>query len=75
MEEVFLYMCEECGTCVFNGIDRGKASYNNYCVGCKQGSFFKKVVTKNKYDMFCNYQGTCFVVEENIDDKEKGKAD
>jgi len=64
MKEVFLYMCEECGMCMFESSDKGTASYSNYCAGCKQASFFKKVAVKHKYDMFCNYQGSCFTVED-----------
>lgn len=71
MKEIHLYMCEDCGMSIFNAIDRGRASYNNYCAGCKQGSFFKKVMIKSAYDMFGNFQGNKFVTDV-IEEKKEG---
>lgn len=75
MKEVFLYMCEECGMCMFGNSDKGNVSYNNYCAGCKQASFFKKIVLRPAYDMFANFQGTKFVtyvIEEKVEEKKNG---
>ena len=68
--EIFLYMCEVCGACMFDKQDRGSVSYANYCVGCKQGSFFKKVVIRHTFDEYYTqiYQ---FVLEEKKDDSKK----
>ena len=69
--EIFMYMCEDCGTCMFDKQDRGKSSYANYCAGCKQGSFFKKVVVRQTFDEYYT-----FVLEEKRNDsKEEGKVD
>ena len=69
--EVFLYMCEDCGTCICKSKDYQSSSYNNYCAGCKQGSFFKKVVVRQTFDEYYT-----FVLEEKRNDsKEEGKVD
>jgi len=69
--EVFLYMCEDCGTCICKSKDYQSSSYNNYCAGCKQGSFFKKVVIRQTFDEYYT-----FVLEEKRNDsKEEGKVD
>ena len=68
--EVFLYMCEDCGTCICKSKDYQSSSYNNYCAGCKQGSFFKKVVIRKTSGEYY-----AFVLEEKRNDsKEEGKA-
>jgi hypothetical protein len=63
MKEVFLYMCEECGMCMFESRDKGTASYNNYCAGCKQASFFQKIVI---------VQGSFMVLENKVEEKKNG---
>jgi len=69
--EVFLYMCEDCGTCICKSKDYQSSSYNNYCAVCKQGSFFKKVVIRQTFDEYYT-----FVLEEKRNDsKEEGKVD
>jgi len=68
--EVFLYMCEDCGTCIFKNKDYQSSTYNSYCAGCKQGSFFKKVVIRKTFGEYYT-----FVLEEKRNDsKEEGKA-
>lgn len=61
--EVFLYMCEDCGTCIFKNKDYQSSTYNSYCAGCKQGSFFKKVVIRKTFGEYYT-----FVLEEKKDD-------
>jgi hypothetical protein len=69
--EIFMYMCEDCGTCMFDKQDRGKSSYANYCAGCKQGSFFKKVVVKRSI-FLGEEQKYMFILEEKKDGDTKG---
>ena len=68
--EIFLYMCEVCGACMFDKQDRGSVSYANYCVGCKQGSFFKKVVVRHSI-FLGEEQKYMFTLEEKKDDSKK----
>jgi hypothetical protein len=67
MKEVFLYLCEECGTCISNIVDRGNILYNSYCSGCRQGSFFKKIKIMIK-TMDDGEERHVFAIEEKKDD-------
>jgi hypothetical protein len=63
MKEIYLYGCEECGVVISLEQDKGAVFYVVSCSGCNgNGRFYEKIVVKNKYDMWCNYVGTCFVV-------------
>jgi len=73
MKEVYLYMCEECGMCMFENSDKGMASYSTYCVGCKQGSFFKKVVTQNYLGPFGDIVSRFVLLEKKNDSKTSEK--
>jgi len=73
MKEVFLYRCDTCGAVKCIEGDKGRIFYEDCCGSCKGWSYYEKIVSNNKYDMFCNYVETCFVLEEKKDDSKEEK--
>ena len=76
MKEVYLYMCEECGMCMFDNNDKGNVSYSSYCAGCKRASFFKKVIITTEFNLkpYRNETRSVFAVKEKEEKQDKFKG-